>query len=122
VDYSKAIDAVRRAGQAIAIELAPFDVYLTPVLTQPVRPVGYWSMATPDRDAYLARWSDAAYMFAFNVSGLPAVSVPADRDCDGIPIGVQLVGRIGREEDVLALAADLESDVGWPGWLPPIAG
>jgi amidase len=119
IDYAAAIHGVRQAGQRIATELSSFDVFLTPVLTQPVRPVGYWSMATSDRDAYLRRWSDAAYMFAFNISGLPAVSIPADRDPDGVPIGVQLVGRLGREEDILALAADLEGVVGWPRWVPP---
>ncbi len=47
---------------------------LTPTLTQLPRPVGYWSMEEQDLDAYLDRWSDAGYMFCFNVSGLPAIS------------------------------------------------
>ncbi|MDQ0391015.1 amidase [Labrys monachus] len=69
--YSASIAAIRKAGQQIALELAPFDVFVTPTLTQTPRPPGYWSMEDGDRERYLARWSDAAFMFTFNISGCP---------------------------------------------------
>ena len=49
----------------------------------------------------------------FNVSGHPALSVPAGVDRHGIPIGVQLVARRGREDLLLTLAAQLERDAPW---------
>ena len=47
-----------------------------------------------------------------NVLRLPACSVPARRDDDGLPVGIQVIGRHGREGDVLALAGRLEEMLG----------
>jgi Asp-tRNA(Asn)/Glu-tRNA(Gln) amidotransferase A subunit family amidase len=43
--------------------------------------------------------------WAFNVSGHPAASVPAGLDHDGVPVGLQIVGRHGAEATVLQVAA-----------------
>jgi len=37
----------------------PFDVFLTPTLTQLPRPVGYCDMNEPDFDKYIGKWSEA---------------------------------------------------------------
>ncbi|HJU54873.1 MAG TPA: amidase [Pyrinomonadaceae bacterium] len=59
------------------------------------------------------------YSRAANVLGLPAVSVPAGRTREGLPVGVQLIGRPFEEETVLAAAAIIEASLG--GWVrPPI--
>ena len=94
-------------------ELARFDVFLTPTLTQPPRPVGYWDLNEPDYEKYISTWTDAAFLFPFNLSGLPAVSVPATWTKDDIPIGVQLVGRYGDEATILRLSAQLEQARPW---------
>jgi amidase len=47
-----------------------------------------------------------------NCSGLPAAVVSAGRDKDGLPIGVQVVGRAFGEETVLAIARALEQELG----------
>jgi Asp-tRNA(Asn)/Glu-tRNA(Gln) amidotransferase A subunit family amidase len=53
-----------------------------------------------------------------NALGLPAVSVPVMRDgASGMPVGVQLVGRPGRDAEVLALAEVLERALG--GFVDP---
>jgi Asp-tRNA(Asn)/Glu-tRNA(Gln) amidotransferase A subunit family amidase len=57
------------------------------------------------------------YSRTFNVYGLPAVSVPAGRSREGLPIGVQIVGRPFAEECVLAAALIIERSLG--GWQPP---
>lgn len=120
VELSAAIHAVRKASQLIAQDLDRFDVFLTPTLTQPARPVGYWSMEDGDRERYLMKWSDAAYMFAFNLSGLPAISVPAAMDSRGVPVGVQLVGRYGDEAALLRLARQMEEARPWVQLRPPV--
>ncbi|MDQ0392927.1 amidase [Labrys monachus] len=121
VHYSESIAAVRKASQAIAVDLAPFDVFLTPTLTQTPRPLGYWSMEDGDRERYLARWSDAAYMFAFNLSGLPALSVPVEVTQTNSPIGMQLVGRHGDEATLLRLAQQMQDVLAWDRRRPAIA-
>lgn len=49
--------------------------------------------------------------------GLPAVVVPAGFDREGLPVGVQVVGRAFEEETVLAVARALEEELG--GYQPP---
>jgi len=58
-----------------------------------------------------------SYSQAFNVFDLPAVSIPAGRSREGLPIGVQIAGRPGDEETVLAAALIVEEALG--GWQPP---
>ncbi len=118
--YSASIAGIRKANQQLGIELNQFDAFLTPVLTQPPRPVGYWSMEDGDRKRYLARWSDAAYMFAFNISGLPAISLPSTTFANNTPIGIQFVGRMGDEATLLNLATQVEQARPWIGKKPPI--
>lgn len=55
---------------------------------------------------YLDAWS---YCEWFNLLGFPAVVVPQGYSQEGLPIGVQIVGRPWEEEVVLAVAAALES-------------
>lgn len=52
-----------------------------------------------------------SYSQTFNVFGLPAVSVPVTRSPEGLPIGVQIVGRPFEEETVLAAAGIIEQSV-----------
>ena len=54
---------------------------------------------------YLDAWS---YCEWFNLLGFPAVAVPCGYSEEGLPIGVQIVGRPWEEEAVLAVAAALK--------------
>jgi Asp-tRNA(Asn)/Glu-tRNA(Gln) amidotransferase A subunit family amidase len=52
-----------------------------------------------------------------NLAGFPGVSVPMGKSPEGLPIGVQLIGRPYEDELVLAVAQQLETARG--PWLPP---
>lgn len=52
--------------------------------------------------------------WAFNISGHPAISIPAGQAADGTPVGLQAVARHGEEGILLRLAADLERLNPWP--------
>jgi amidase len=57
------------------------------------------------------------YTLPFSLSGQPCVVVPSGRSTEGLPIGVQVVGPVWREDVVLAVAGYLEHAVG--GWRKP---
>jgi amidase len=57
------------------------------------------------------------YTLPFSLSGQPCVVVPSGRSTDGLPIGVQVVGPVWRDDAVIAVARYLEETVG--GWRKP---
>lgn len=120
IEHQARIGAVREMGRDIAADLHRFDVFLTPTLTQPPRPKGYYDMSLTDLDAYNALWHDAVFMTPFNVSGQPAVSLPLAR-AGHMPAGVQVVGRIGEEALLLSVATALEEAMPWADRRPPAA-
>jgi amidase len=66
---------------------------------------------------YLDAWSYAEW---FNLLGNPAAVVPVSQSAEGLPIGVQIVGRPWEEEIVLAAAAAVEDKCG--AWnIPPLS-
>ncbi len=66
---------------------------------------------------YLDAWS---YTEWFNLLGNPGAVVPVSHSAEGLPIGVQIVGRPWEEEQVLAVAAALEKECS--AWrIPPIS-
>jgi len=120
IRHAADVESLRMIGRGIVGRLLPFDAVLTPTLTQPPRPFGHWDMSMTDYDAYNALWSDAVFMFPFNLSGLPAMSLPMHWTADGLPVGVQLVGRGGDEATLLRLATQLEAAQPWIDRRPPV--
>jgi amidase len=53
------------------------------------------------------------YLAIINASGQPAASVPIYWSDQGLPVGIQLIGHFGREDQVLTLSAELEAAAPW---------
>ena len=96
------------------------DVLLTPVAARP--PVG---AAEWEGRSALRTLVEMGMVYPFpvvwNVTGQPAASVPAGFTADGLPIGVQLVGRPNDEGRLLSMAAQLEAERPWAGRRPPVS-
>jgi Asp-tRNA(Asn)/Glu-tRNA(Gln) amidotransferase A subunit family amidase len=60
-----------------------------------------------------------AYTAVFNLLGLPCTEVPLGLNRQGLPLGVQVAGRRGRDHVTIAVALELERALG--GWVPPPA-
>ncbi len=121
VERGRALSA-RQLGDALARlalfersvirQFDAFDAVLTPALAMTPRPIGWF--AAEDAEANFAQqvrytpWTSFA-----NVSGLPAIALPVAMTADGLPLGVQLVARPGREDVLLAIGAQLERRLGW---------
>jgi amidase len=56
-----------------------------------------------------------------NITGLPAVSLPLSWSDEGLPIGVQLVGRPADEATLIRISAQLEQARTWRDRRPPVA-
>lgn len=89
------------------------DVLLTPAIAHRPPRVGRLDGVGTVRAALRAMPS-IAYAALWNVAGNPAASVPAGVAADGLPVGVQLVGRTDDEATLFSLSAQLEAARPWP--------
>jgi amidase len=94
--------------------LAPYDVLLTPALAERPLPLGTLDPGAPDPMATFTRSGlFTPFTPIFNATGQPGISVPLYEGTDGLPLGVQLVGRPAGEAQLLALATQLEAAQPW---------
>lgn len=120
-DFGLAIGAMRRFAADALTALAPYDAVLTPTLAVPPLPVGaIRDDADPAAD-FEAQKRFTPYTSAWNVTGMPAISLPLHQTPDGLPVGVMLAARPAEEELLLALSAQVEAAAPWhdrrpPGW------
>ncbi len=82
----------------------PFDVLLLPTTASLAAPI-----AGLDSAAYAPRLT--RYTAPFNLTGLPALSLPCGASSDGLPIGIQLVGPAWKESVVLQAGQALETSL-----------
>lgn len=93
--------------------LEPWDVWLTPVAATYAfthRPA--WSAVDIDGKSYPHAVANGAYTMPFNLSGHPAVVIPIGQSKNGLPIGMQIVGKRWREIELLAIAQEINQVVG----------
>ena len=95
-----------------------YDALLMPTLTRTALPIGNNLFDPIEIDGQAMPEVRAAwfpYTMPFNLTGHPAITLPAGLAGDGLPLAVQLVGRFRRDADLLGLAATLEARSGWNG-------
>jgi len=118
--YVQAQGAAHAFGRSIAAQYEAYDVLLLSTLGQPPVPIGHINTNAEDLSDYAERlYSFMPNTQAFNVSGQPAMTAPLAWSEDGLPIGVQFVGRTGEEAVLLQLATQLETARPWFGRTPP---
>jgi amidase len=114
----RAMGQVQCAGRAAIAAHLEFDAVLTPTLAQLPPPVG-WFSSVPPAENFERQKRFIPYAALYNVTGQPAVSLPMHWTGDGLPVGIQLVGRPGGEAVLLALAGQLERARPWTHHRPP---
>jgi amidase len=118
-DYVRAYTGLQVQGRTFATACAEYDVVLTPTLAKPPVPIGW--VFEPEDPWEQSRRAGAFTPFTppVNVAGLPAVSVPFTATDDGLPIGIQLIGRAVDEATLIRLSAQLEEARPWADRTPP---
>jgi amidase len=102
--------------------LEPYDALLTPALAERPLPLGTLDTAAPEPMSTFTRSGlFTPFTPVFNASGQPGISVPLYEGEDGLPLGVQIVGRPAGEGALLALAAQLEEARPWAQRRAPLA-
>jgi amidase len=141
LDHYQAVQAMHRAGRALAAFHRDYDLLLTPTLAQPPVEVGSLALTPSQRfqlsalfalplkpliDALLEQMAAESLeptpnTQLFNQTGQPAMSVPLYWSAAGLPIGVQFAGRFGDEATLFRLAGQLEQARPWADRLAPAA-
>ena len=104
--------AERTLADRLGRVLENHDVLITPTTAQPPSRIGQY-------DGRGGLWTLNAvmglvpYNAPWNLTGQPAASVPAGFGADGLPRGVQIVGRPGAETTLLSLAGQIEAERPW---------
>jgi len=110
--YVQAMFARRELKVKAGMFFQSYDLLLTPTLTAP--PI---SVELKEPLGFLA-W--IPFVFPFNFTGQPAASVPAGWTEDGLPVGLQVIGRAYNEATVFRGAAAFEEAQPWAHRKPPL--
>jgi aspartyl-tRNA(Asn)/glutamyl-tRNA(Gln) amidotransferase subunit A len=111
-DYVLAMERARAYWHEAQTFLARFDLLLTPTVA--VAPFGVDQAPPREIDGQpisVLGWMP--FTFPFNLTGQPAASVPAGTTDDGLPVGLQIVGRRHADRTVLAASAAYEAACPW---------
>ncbi|MFX0080721.1 MAG: amidase [Candidatus Hodarchaeota archaeon] len=96
-----------------------YDILVTPTLACPAFELGISSPTKIEgKDAPLGSWSP--YTHPFNMSGHPAASIPCGWSSDGLPIGMQIVGKRLDDITVLQVSKAFEEIAPWQDKKPKL--
>lgn len=135
-----ALHIAKQTGRTMGRFLTDFDLLLTSTLAEPPWPIGALEPSASERralklvdtvpakpllDALVRRLSGELLAPIpntplANMSGQPAMNVPLHWTDDGLPVGIQFIGRFGDEATLFRLAAQLEEARPWTGRRPPL--
>ena len=112
-EFTRAMSARAQARARLDDALEEYTLILAPV-TPFVAPL------VPSAGGKEPRTPVNTFTYMANLTGLPAISVPCGA-VDGLPVGLQIIGRFGDEPTVLRAARALEALYPWTDRRPPLA-
>ena len=124
IDHGKALLARSAFYSAVRQFFETYDLLLTLAM-----PLGAWSVEPgPDEGPREIGGRPAptmfdrlSFMYPFNLTGQPAATVPCGFTSDGLPVGLQIVGRPYADAAVLRAAAGFEALQPWAQHRPPLS-
>ncbi len=119
-DYLLAMQDVQTQIRALSAFYETHDLWLTTTLGQPPVELGtlVYSGDPFELRRRMAKFSP--YTYLTNATGQPAISLPLHVSATGLPIGLHFTARMGREDVLIRLAAQLEQASPWAARKPEI--
>ena len=113
-----------RLFRAIQALFTRFDVLVMPTLSRTALPASFDAahdqVEIDGQPCGITRQGWSSYVYPFNLTGHPALTLPSGFDDAGLPTAVQLVGRWGADLDLLRLGAILEEARPWAAKRPQL--
>lgn len=110
-EYLGAVEGRLAIAAASHAFFSRFDLLVCPVM-----PVAPYRLGRDVPDGFADEdWSWCPYTYPWNMTGQPAASVPVGFTACGLPVGVQIVGRMGEEATILRAASAIERRAGCLG-------
>ena len=106
--YVKALKVRRRIYEDFQAAFEKVDAILTPTTPSAAFGIGSKSKSDP-----IEMYLNDIFTVTANIAGIPAMSVPAGLDKDGLPLGLQVITRALDEETMFSVAAALEDAAGF---------
>lgn len=123
-DFREAQFARTRLFRAIQALFDRYDVLVTPTMARTAVAADFdaanGQIMIDGQPCGITRQGWTSPQYPFNLTGHPAVSLPSGFGDDGLPTGVQVVGRWGAEADILRLGALLEAARPWADRRPTL--
>ncbi|MBL6454072.1 amidase [Belnapia sp. T6] len=123
-DFRNAQFARTRLWRAMQALLERYDALVMPTLTRTALAVEFDAandeVEIDGHRCGITRQGWTSYLYPFNLTGHPALTVPSGFGADGLPTAVQIVGRWSADTDVFRLGAVLEQARPWAQYRPPV--
>ena len=124
-DFVLAMEEMEKWKHTIDSVFENYDLLLTPTISVPAFQCGKWptEINSSKIDEFSVSQNAGFYHFAypFNMSGNPAASIPCGFSSEGLPIGLQIIGKRGDELSVLKASTEYEKSHPWAKFIPPIS-
>jgi Asp-tRNA(Asn)/Glu-tRNA(Gln) amidotransferase A subunit family amidase len=109
-----------RQWQRVREFLTTRDVWLMPTMAVPAFPIEHPHVMEIDGRPVGKAMQRSFLTYMVSVLGLPAISIPCGFTGEGLPVGLQIVGKRRGEAAVLRAAAAFEAARPWADQVPPV--
>ncbi len=120
-EYARTLGLIDRLKARMTDLFEKYYLLLSPTACFPAFPNGEFPGQMSGKTAYPDQYWNGAFTLPINIIGHTAATVPAGFSCDGLPIGLHIVGRKAGEETVLAASAAFERARPWIQRRPPVS-
>jgi aspartyl-tRNA(Asn)/glutamyl-tRNA(Gln) amidotransferase subunit A len=123
--YLRAVASKTRLFRAVQGLFETYDFLVSPTLTRTALAADFDGMTgrveIDGKEVGSAQPHWTGFMYPFNLTGHPALSIPSGFGGDGLPTGFQIIGPRHADSDVLRIGALLEEVCPWADRRPPVS-